>query len=122
MRVFFKCQYCGHATGSRISIDDVSKSWQQLSRWIHHELPYKVELTRGERPDAYHLECKEVYDFWYREAFSHKLHCHLENCPHSHPYPFRRFSLPLSLHSPTSPTTLGEPKPIPEEVERLLRL
>lgn len=118
MKVYVKCQYCRHATGSRISIDDVSRDWQTLGKGFRHELPHFVSLQRGALPDAYHLDCKEAYESWYRIVMTHKTQCHLENCPHSPAYPFRRFKLPFSI----SPTTLGDPVKPPEEVKRLLRL
>lgn len=117
MKVYIKCQYCHHAIGARISIDR-STSWQTLGRDYRHEIPYRYEIERGAPIIAYHEECKEIYDSWSRVVFDHKWYCHLESCPHSHPYPFHRFNLPFNF----SPTTLGDPIEPPEEVARLLRL
>lgn len=131
MKIYLKCQYCRHAVGQVLDLPygrgrhvdpSEGQTWKNvtdLSSLYHLIAPHHIgPLVRGEYPNIYHLECEDLYKSWYRLAMTHKTQCHLENCPHSPAYPFRRFSLPFS----SSPTTLGDPVKPPEEVKRLLRL
>lgn len=128
MRIYLKCQYCHHAVGTRLDLrgrhrdPEEGQTWSSIgyeSSFDHLLAPYQITpLGRHELTEIYHSDCKETYSLWSRFVWDHKMFCHEEGCLHSPPYPFHHFNLPFS----GTPTTLGEPIPIPEEVKRLLRL